>query len=192
MSAREPIEPAESDTPTAVDHRSLPRPNAQQGIVHSEEAKALALSVYAETGSTQTAAHETGIPRTTIDNWVRRDPDIDSKLDALRQALRTEIAHRYAQVAIKATTELLDRLENGDELIDKEGNSYRRKVPAHDLAFIASVATDKHARLTGTMGKVNAEDQTLTRLAEKLVKAIDTTRRGNKAVDAAPHNELTE
>lgn len=188
------IEPQtpDADIPDRVDHRTLPRPGAQKGNTYSEETKALALSIYAETGSFETASRDTNIPRNTIRYWVESNPNIDAELDALRRVIRAETAHRYARIAIKATDELLDRLENGDEIINKSGDYVRRKVPARELAFIASIATDKHALLTGTMVKQGKEDQTLASLAERLVAAFDAKRRQVTAVDAATYPQAPE
>lgn len=179
------------DIPDRVDHRTLSRPGSQKGNTYTEEAKALALSIYAETGSFETASRDTHIPRNTIRYWVESNPNIDAELDALRRVIRAETAHRYAQIAIRATDELLDRIENGDEIINKSGDYVRRKVPARELAFIASIATDKHALLTGTMVKQGKEDQTLAALAERLVAAWDAKRRQIAAVDAATYPQAS-
>lgn len=173
------------DIPTETDHRSIGSPRSDQRS-YSEEDKALALSVYAETGSCETAAQDTGIPRTTILSWVKRDPDIDAKLDAMRRVLREQMAHRYAVIAFRAAGELLDRVENGNYHVDKEGNVTRRKMPGNELAYVMSVAGDKHALLTGTMQKQKTEDEDLTRLAGKLVQALEARSRSNRATDAEP------
>lgn len=180
------------DTPSAVDHRHHARPGSQQGNVHSEEVKAYALSVFAETGSVQTAAEAASLPRSTVDNWVRRDPDIDAKLEALRRIVRERVAHTYAEIARRAAEELLDRVNNGDYHTDKEGEVSRRPVPARELAFISSIATDKHALLTGTMTKTKQEDQALTQLAERLVKAFETQRLKARAIDAPTYPQPSE
>lgn len=184
-----PLEPDQgSELPTSIDHRSY-RSGSDQSVRaeggHSEETKAYALAVYAESGSVETAAKTTGLPRSTIHSWVSRDTEIDSTLDALRRALRERMAWKYAEAAELALNELRDRLEHGDELIDKDGNSYRKKVPARELAFITSVCGDKHALLTGTMGKHRAEDQALSAMADRLVKAIETRAKRSKAADAS-------
>jgi transposase-like protein len=175
------------DIPTEIDHRSYGSQRDQRS--YSEEQKALALAVYAETGSTGTAAQQTGIPATTIHSWVSRDDQIDSKLEALRRVLRERMAWKYADLAELAADELRDRLTGGDYHVDKEGNITRRKVPARELAFITSVCGDKHALLTGTMQRQKAEDQALTTLADKLVKALEAKGRQNRAVDVEGRDE---
>lgn len=186
------VEAAEhSDTP-AIDHRRLIKHNTQSGPQHSEQAKTLALSIYAETGSVQTASRETGIPRSTIGSWIERDPDIDAKVDALRRVVREQTAHLQAEIARRSAEELLDRVNNGDYHVDKEGEVTRRPVPARELAFINSIATDKHARLTGTMGKTRAEDQAITTLMDGLVKEFESRRLKARAQDALTYPQADD
>jgi len=178
------MDAAREDLPQAIDHRQLQRRATTQGVARSEEEKALALSIYAETGSVDTAAQETGLPATTVRNWIDRDPEIDSKLEALRRVLRERMAHKYATIAIESAEALLDRVRNGDYRVDKNGETTRVPVLARELAFITSVAGDKHALLTGTMQKQRGEDQALTSLADKLVSALERNRLARRTVDA--------
>lgn len=177
------------DTPAIVDHRRVARAGIPQQHSRPEEEKAYALAVYAETGSTETASRESGIPRSTISSWIDRDPDIDAKLDALRRVVREKTAHRYAEIAYRAAEELLDRVNNGDYHVDKAGNTTRRPIPGRELAFISSIAADKHALLTASVVKQSGEDASLTRLADGLLKAIEakTLRaKGTYAQDGTP------
>lgn len=79
---------------------------------------------------------------------------------------RTEIQNLDREVAIqmkvrltalmgKTLDELEERLENGDEKLDKDGCVHNLKVPARDLASIANMLFDKKAmledRATGVM-----------------------------------------
>lgn len=156
---------------------------------HDEATKAMALSIYAETGSTSTAAQTTGLPLSTVHSWVNADPDIDAKLESFRRAVRERVAHIYADIAHESAQQLLDRVQNGDEVLDKEGNLVRRKVPARELAFITSVATDKHALLTGVMGRQSKAEQALTVLANKLIEAGRTARERDITPAAVQHEE---
>lgn len=175
------------DIPTEIDHRSY-RTGAQR-TEHTEEAKTLALAAYAETGSLQTASEQSGIARNTIRYWIENDPDIDAKFDALRRAVRERCAHLYAEVAHRAVVELLDRVNNGDYHTDKSGKVTRRPIPGRELAFISSLAADKHALLTSSVVKQRGEDSSLGKLADGLLKAIEakTLRaKGTYAQDGTP------
>lgn len=170
-----------------IDHRSYSRtPQAPRRDNYSDEEKALALAVYAETGSVQTAAEHSKIPRNTVRYWIDNEPEIDAKLDALRLAVRTRVAHTYAEIARRSAEELLDRVNHGDHHVDKEGKVTRKPIPGRELAFISSVAADKHALLTGLLVKVKGEDASLQKLADGLLAAIDKRQLRAKADAALP------
>ena len=48
-----------------------------------------------------------------------------------------------------AGEELIDRLQNGDEVITKDGDVRQKKIGAKDLAWIMSIIHDKRALLRG-------------------------------------------
>lgn len=183
-------QPEPDDIPSETHHSAFSRPDTKgPRPSYTEEQKALALAVYAECGSLDTASQHTSIPRNTIRYWVENDDQIDATLDSLRRVLRERMAWKYAEAAELALHELIDRLKDGDYHVDKEGNITRRKVPARELAFITSVCGDKHALLTGTLQKQKGEDQALTALAGKLVTALEARARRDRAV-AVPHEPV--
>lgn len=187
MNTERPESQPSEEIAHTVDHRKHSRPNAQQGKRIPEETKALALAVYAETGSVNTAARAANLPETTVRNWIDRDPEIDAKLEALRVAIRHHAAHLYAEIAVRAAEELLDRVNNGDVIkVDDQGVMTRRPIPGRELAFITSMAADKHALLTATAVK-QTEDASLTKLADGLLAAMEKRARAAKAVDAPQH-----
>lgn len=147
---------------------------------HAEEAKTKALAIYAETGSTLTAAEATGIPRRTIANWIERDPEIDAKLDAFRRVVRERAAHLFAEGAVLGAEATIDRLKNGD-WIHKGGQLVRVPVPAREASFIASVFVDKHTAITGGMAKQSDQERSLTDLAKQLVEEMERRKKSRPA-----------
>lgn len=130
-----------------------------------------ALSVYAETLSATEAAKATGIPKSTINNWLTEE-DIDSTLEQLRLAIRYSCAHAYAMGAILAVNATIERLTNGDEVLNRDGELVRRKMSGRDTAAVASIFTDKHALLTQAVNQGANVDKTLTTLADKLMSMV--------------------
>lgn len=170
--SREQLEELETlDIPTEVDHRHHSGHLRTHQQRRSPEERAMALAVYAETGSTETASRETGIPSTTIATWIARDSNIDAELEAMRRVLRERLAAKYAKAAELALDGLIDRLENGDYHIDKEGTITRRPMPGRELGFTSSLMTDKHALLTGVMGRQSQAEKLLTSIAARLLEA---------------------
>ncbi len=181
------------DIPDSVDHRTLKRPGSQDDRKRYTDAeRTVALAVYAETGSCDAASRETKIPPSTIRYWIDNNPDIDAELEALRAVLRKRLAWKYAEGAELAVDVVIDRLRNGDQVLDKEGNTKLRPVPAREAAFIASIFTDKHALLAGTMGKSRPEDQALTTLAAELLKSFKAGKDQARKAGAASYPQPSE
>lgn len=136
-----------------------------------DPSRILALSIYAETGSLLTASRETGIPQSTLHYWLSKE-DAADQLESLRLAIRSQTAHKWAGVANLAIDVLLDRLAHGDPVLDKDGVERRIGIKGKDAAFIASIATDKHALITGALVQGAKMDNALASLADRLAQAV--------------------
>lgn len=136
-----------------------------------DPARIMAMAIYAECGSLTVAAQETGVPVTTLKYWVDSE-DGAATLEALRTSLRHQTAHRWVGAATLAIDVVLDRLVHGDPYIDKDGVERRIGIKGKDAAFIASIATDKHALITGAMVQGAKIDSSLSSLADRLAAAV--------------------
>ena len=68
---------------------------------------------------------------------------------------------------------LHDRVANGDYVQSKSGELIRIPLCGKDLAYIASMATDKHALLTGGIKDSKGINSGLLALADQLAKLGD-------------------
>lgn len=137
----------------------------------SEDSKAMALWIYAETGSIQTASCDTSIPPSTIHTWLQEE-GAQATLDILRSAIRAHIAHRALVVGIEGLKCAIEGLRRGDAHVDRYGNVTYVPVKSKDAMFVASMAIDKAALLTGIAGQTANQTNALASLASKLVDAI--------------------
>lgn len=170
-----------------VDHRSYSRERPVNGKYDYQQ-KMHALSVYAETLSHSATSQITGVPRSTIIAWLEDDESI-SYLDTLRQAMRSHMAHTYVEIARKSAEQILDRLENGDEQVGKDGELIRVKVKARDLAAVNASAVDRHALLTG-MSQGSKAGAALAQVAANLIAALNSKQ--GKLVEHEPIVERAE
>lgn len=108
----------------------------------SNEDKSRAVAAYVATGSFTKSAAITGIPENSIRNWAKQDW-FGEEARRVDQTDSDELKSTFTRIAKKASLELEDRLENGDEFLDRNGEIQRKKVGGKDLAIIAAVATDK-------------------------------------------------
>ena len=114
----------------------------QNGRQWTAEARAAGVSAYLSTGSLLKAAALTGIPKSTIDEWLH-DPANEQLLDEARRIHARAAAVDAQAVWRQATAHVADALENGDWRISPKGDAIRIPVSAKDAAYIAGTMADK-------------------------------------------------
>jgi len=86
-----------------------------------------------------------GIPITTIADW-RKSDWWDRIQSEMRQEKEDEIKADLSRIIDKAHEQTIDRLENGEAVLVKEGGEFVEKrvpVKAKDAMTIGAIATDK-------------------------------------------------
>lgn len=121
---------------------SVKRPAKGKGYLHSNEDKSRGVAAYVATGSFTKAATLTGIAETTLRYWAKQDWFAEEAKRVDRQDTE-ELKAVFTRISKRASSELEDRLENGDEVITKDGEILKKKIPGKELAIIAAVAADK-------------------------------------------------
>ena len=93
---------------------------------------------------------------------VRKDKD--EEIDALQ----TTVIHRSGE-------ELLDRVENGDEVVTKDGDVVRKKMTGRDLAMVHGTAWDKRSLKRGNpTSRVEKNDSdAIAELGRRFVEFAD-------------------
>lgn len=151
--------------------------------------KARAVAAYSVTGSFGKAAVATGIPEMTIRYWAKQDWFAE-ELKRADQADTDELKTVYTRIAKKAAASLEDRLEHGDEVLNKEGEVIRKQVAARDLAIITGVAADQRRKQmeAPTVVSVQSSDERLLNLLEKFTKFARAKELKGEAVEQKEEN----
>lgn len=150
---------------------------------YSYEQRCMALAVYADTGSPRTVELRTGVPASTVRVWIETEEG-QALIDSLRTAVRAKCGFIYAEIAYKAAMRTMERLEEGDEHVTKDGTIIPVAVKARDCAMIAAIFTDKHALIVGMLEGTKHVDRALGTLAEKLLAKMAEAK--PKASDLKP------
>ena len=138
----------------------------------SVEDKVAAATQYAITGNSKQAGKLTGIPPATIRWWKTESSWWPELLKEVRKAHAEELDGLQTNLIHKSAQELADRLENGDEVLDKNGEIRRKKLGGRDLVIIHGTLYDKRALSRGNpTSKVERSDyEALTQLAEQMAE----------------------
>lgn len=144
----------------------LPR---QPGIKRPLSDRLSAALAWVITGDQYKAADLSGIPRETIKDWMTQENWADLVAQA-KQIRQGELEGKFTKIIHKAADEVIDRLENGEKVISKNGEIVQKPVAARDAAWIAAVISDKRAILRGEPTSIskrqNAKDDLKDKKAE--------------------------
>lgn len=129
------------------------------------------VALYLQYGKLKKVAEISGVPSWTIKSWIKSEW-WDTVAQGVRAAVESEVRAKLSAVTHFAIDEVLDRLENGDVRLDKNGVQHRVPVGARDSMLIAAMAYDKLRLSLNLPGKIT--DQGLGKtLAEQLSKLSD-------------------
>ena len=155
-----------------------------------EADKSRAVAAYIGTGSFTRAAAITGIPENTLRAWAKQEWWAEESLRA-NKADSDELKSTFTRIAKRATEQLEDRLEFGDEVLNKDGQIVKKRIPGRELAIIAAVAADKRRAEMQTTEVVPVQNT-----AEKLASLMDEFLKFARAKTIKPENikdaEFTE
>lgn len=159
---------------------------------YTPEVKLKALQTYAAYGSMQQVEKRLGIPWKTVQSWKRLDW-WKSNIEAVREEADDKLDGMFTNVVHKATEAIEDRLSNGDERVDKNGDTYRVKVGARDLSIIAGTLYDKRNLVrgkttTGASAQTTLDDMAnmFKQFAKEHTEQHKTTQVEEKVVNSIP------
>ena len=118
------------------------------------EQKVQTAAVWLMTGSAKEASLVTGINPATIRDWTTRKAWWPIAVELARKLLESKLDNQLDRLLRKDLAELEDRLENGDDVITKDGEVVKKRVGARDCAIIADILYNKRAALRGQPGNI--------------------------------------
>lgn len=117
------------------------------------EDKLVAVLAYLITGGNSSHAVKLagveGLKPATIRQWKKRCDWWKDCEEHARGLLRADMDRKYTRLVHKTEEELLDRVENGDVVIAKDGSQVRKPLGGKDLTYIHGIIHDKRAMQRG-------------------------------------------
>jgi hypothetical protein len=137
------------------------------GSHYTDDIRRQAAAVYAFKGTQTAVERELGIPQSTVNLWTQTEW-WQSLVDNARAGAEDQYRAELHSIIEKANRETVDRLDNGDHIVTKDGIQ-RIPIKGKDAATIGAIAYDK-MRLSLNMPTsitVRSDNKTLTDLADK-------------------------
>ena len=140
-----------------------------QGSQYSNEDRREAASHYVVHGVMTKVANLTNIPERTLSDWKKQE-----WWQALTTEIRLEksdqIDASITNILEASTKQLTDRIHNGDEVLNKDGDIIRLAMKGRDLAKVFGITFDKRQIIRNLPTSIKAEstDARLNMLADKV------------------------
>ncbi len=149
-----------------LDRLTDPRSSSQYTDVQRREV----LSHYAVLGNVLRVSEITGIPDSTISTWKSKSTWWVAELERIREQKQDEIDANLSRIIQKSTEALETRIEQGDEVITKDGETRLKAITGRDLATITGIIFDKRQIMRNLPTSIRTEstDTRLTALADKV------------------------
>lgn len=139
-------------------------PNTQ----YSHEIIVEAAIQYAMCGNVSKVARILDIPRETIQTWRKSELWFDT-VTRFHHENQDALMAKYSKVALDSVSAQQERLDNGNTVIDKEGNERRVPVSYRDLVIGGGTATDKVRLMLNQPTKITSNNsQNVDNLLKKL------------------------
>lgn len=137
----------------------------------TESDKRRAVTVYKSLGVMQKTSDITGIPYATLRFWQKQDWWKEYLLQE-RQEDDMELEVAATSIAKQAQDIVKERLENGDFVLDREGNLKRKPVSARDATLIEAIHLDKRSNLRDQpeIEQRTSTNERLLNLVEQFIK----------------------
>lgn len=138
---------------------------------YSPEQKLDAVMHYVVSGSLKYASNQTGIPSGTVRQWKNRSAWWGEAVNYCRKLCQDRLDGKLTGIMNRMTEEIIDRIENGDEVIF-QGRKFNKKMSGKDLTTSLAILYDKRALARGDPTS-RTERRDVTKELERLQKEFE-------------------
>lgn len=163
--------------------------NAEGKIVrYTDQDIETAATVYFLTGTAKATAEVLDISTSAIGKWLDHDIWI-ATITRLRRQHTDTLDVKLSYIINLAYDGVVDRLQNGDEVVTKDGTKVRKKMSGRDAAWIGSVLFDKRQigrKLPTKIQEAGNTDEKLNQIAQRLADMAAAQQQHLPPVDVTP------
>ncbi len=127
------------------------------------------ITLYANGTSFKTACELTGLKVRGCEPWKNADW-FKECVQIAKDRMDAELDGKFTGIVNKGADNLMDQLDNGEQVLNKDGSLARKPVSAKDTAIITSIVFDKRSLLRGKPTNIMENKSTDERLANLQAK----------------------
>lgn len=174
---------------TGFDISVLYRANSK----YSPEQRLFAVYAYVITGSARKASRLTGVEEGHLLSWKKTSPWWDDAVKEVRRVKGEQMDSMLTSLMHQTGGEMEDRLINGDEVVGRNGESYKKKVGFRELSYAMKVMSEQRALLRGeATSRREVKDSSGEAMKELRTKLEDLSRLHKAKEIPASYEEVTE
>ena len=137
---------------------------------YTPEQKMSLVQSYITTGNMEMAAAQAGIPEVYGWQFRKRAAWWEDAVFKVRKEKNDELDAQFTRIIEKASSEVMDRLDNGDYVLQRDGTMKRVPLKGKELAVVAAVTYDKRGLLRGDPSTISAKKADPLKSIEKNLK----------------------
>lgn len=138
------------------------RPKSAVNKHWSARDRVKAVATFLVLGNISRVSEETGIPVGTLHFW-KTQPWWFEQIEKIRQGEDQEIDNSFTKIVKRTQEIIIDRLENGDFYVNKDGQVARKPVGLRDASIAGAISMDKRQILravpTSEQNKVGMQER---------------------------------
>lgn len=135
---------------------------------YSESDKLKAVTLYITLGTLTAVASEMQMSRETLKTWKEQEwwKKYERQIKNEENAL---LSAKYRKIVQKTQDQILQRLDEGDTIVLKDGSQHKIPIKARELALIAAISTDKVIGID----KIQEDREETVSIEQRLVMLAD-------------------
>lgn len=157
----------------------------------AEKKRIEAITLFAATGNAKKVEELSGVPAPTVSKWVK-EPWAKEILTEIHDENDAEIDAKFTKIVSTALDQVQDRLENGDYVLQRNGETVRKPVGARDLANVTTSILDKRQLLRGkpTSRTESANESSRLKRLEEAFTKLGASRRAPVEITDVSYEEV--
>ena len=134
---------------------------------YTDEQRREAIAVYAVKGNALRTGEYLNIPERTVNQWIKTEWGIEL-LATIRDEKQQEFDAQITTIIHEALEQQLDRVQNGDYILDKHNELKRKPMSGKDLATTMGIDFDKRQLGRGKATSISTNSSALDNIAKRL------------------------
>lgn len=173
----------------------MSRKPIEKGKHWTDRDKLKVIAAFSVLGNATKVEEVTGVPANTINYW-KTLPWWFEEMEKLRKSEDEVMVSGYGRIMQKTIEKLMERIENGDVVILKDGSKTTRPVSAKELAYISTNATNSRQKIRGeaidnAVKTITMQDR-LQKLNEEFVRFVKSKPVDAEIISIGDPNEREE